>query len=70
MLVINVDKTINLVQSTALYVQSLWAKDFQQQWCEGGSKRLQHSVVLEHAENMSHEKTFDLHLKGLGFGIQ
>ena len=44
-------------------------KGFQQQWCEGGSKRLQHSAVLEHAENMSHEKAFDLHLKDIEFGI-
>ena len=40
-------------------------KDFQQQWCEGGSKLLQHSAALEHAESMSHEKAFDLHLKAL-----
>ena len=45
-------------------------KGFQQQWCDGESKRLQHSAALEHAESMSHEKTFDLHLKGFGLGIR
>ena len=44
-------------------------KGFQLQWCEGGSKWPQHSAALEHAESMSHEKAFDLRLKGLGLGI-
>ena len=39
-------------------------KRFQQQWCESGSKRLQHSAVLKHNESMSHEKDFDFNLKG------
>ena len=45
-------------------------KGFQQQWCGTGSKKLQHTAALEHAESMSHKKTFDLCLKGLGLNIQ
>ena len=45
-------------------------KGFQQQWCESGSKRLQHSAALEHAERMSHKNAFNLHLKGLEIGIR
>ena len=45
-------------------------KGFQQQWCGTGSKKLQHTAALEHAESMSQKKTFDLCLKGLGLNIQ
>ena len=38
------------------------------QWCEDGSKRLQHSVALEYAESTSHNKAFDLYLSG-GLGL-
>ena len=42
---------------------------FQQQWCESGSKLLEHSARLEHAGSISCEKAFNLHLKGLGLII-
>ena len=53
-----------------VYGPNISAKGFHQQWCEGGSKQLQHSAALEHAESMSHKKAFDFHLKGLGKVIQ
>ena len=74
-LIVNVIKTANLVQlmSCSIYTkfmdQIYSVKGFQQQWCEGGSKLLQHSAALEHAESMSHEKAFDLHLKALVLDI-
>ena len=75
-LVVNVNKTTNLLQSMNCSVCTKFmdrissGKSFQQQWCEDGSKRLQHSAALEHAESISYKKAFDLHLKSLGFVIQ
>ena len=75
-LVVNVDKTTNLVQSMSCFVCTKFmdgissVKGFQQQWREGRSKWLQHNTALEHGESMSHRKALDLHLKSPGLGIQ
>ena len=50
--------------------QISFVKGFQQQWCGSGSKKLQRTAALEHAESMSYKKAFDLCLKGLGLNIQ
>ena len=76
LLVVNVDKTTNLVQSmncsvcTKFMDQISSGKGFQQQCLEGGSKQLKHSAALKYAESTSQEKAFDLHLNGLGIGIR
>ena len=75
-LIVSADRTTNLEQLMNCSVCTKFmdgpssVKGFQQQWCESGSKRLQHSAALEHAERMSHKNAFDLHLKGLEIGIR
>ena len=71
-LVVNIDKSTNLVTSLNCLVCTKFLdkisciKGFQMQWCEDGSKRLQHSAALEHAESTSHNKAYDLYMKDLG----
>ena len=69
-LVVNLVKLTNCSVCTKFMGQIFSIKNFQQQWCKGGSKRLQDSAALEHVESMSHEKAFDLHLKRIGLGIR
>ena len=70
-LVVNIEKTTNLVKSFNYSVCTKFIdiissiKGFQMRWCEDGSKRLQHSAaLLEHAESTCHKKAFDLYLRG------
>ena len=72
-LVVNIDKSTNLVTSLNCSVCTKFLdkisciKGFQMQWCEDGSKRLHNtSAALEHAESTSHNKAYDLYMKDLG----
>ena len=60
---------MNCSVCTTFMDQISFMNGFQQQWCESGSKLLEHSARLEHAGSISCKKAFNLHLKGLGLII-
>ena len=71
-LVINSDKESKAVTSLncsvcTKYIDRIMStKGFQQQWCSEGSKRLQHSAAVDHAESTAHKMAFGLFLKDIG----
>ena len=68
-LVINTEKESNVVTSLNCsvckkYVDRIMStKGFQQQWYGDGSKRLQHSAAVDHAESIAHKMAFNLFLR-------
>ena len=73
-LIINADNTgsvnsMKCVTCEKFRDRIIGIKAFAPQWCDKGSRRLQHGAALEHAMSEPHKRSFDLYMKSKGLSL-